>query len=156
MAMQHFSPKSLILYITLIGSVTGFFSAIASYGNNYLEALPRISGSYRLEATNLPACLQSAPLTLTIAQSGKYLSGFLLSSEVTAQQTRSAEKRPTLTGEWEGEKWILSGSVSELNSCPQNTLSIELQGYLNEEQLRGQLSLPEINSSSIDFIANPL
>lgn len=156
MAMQHFSPKSLILYITLIGSVMGFFSAIASYGDNYLEAPPRISGSYRLEAPNLPACLQSTSLILTISQSGKYLSGFLLPSEVTAQQTRSAEKRPTLTGEWEGEKWILSGLVSELHSCSQTTLSIELQGYLNEKQLRGQLNLLEINSKAIEFSANQL
>lgn len=154
--MQHFSPKSLILYITLIGSVTGFFSAIASYGNNYLKAPPKINGSYRLEVTNLPDCLDSVPLTLTINQSGKYLSGFLLPTEVTSQQTRSAEKRPTLTGEWEGEKWILSGSVSELNSCPKNSLSIELQGYLKEKRLRGQLNLPEIDSKAIDFIANPL
>lgn len=154
--MQHFSPKSLILYITLIGSITGFFSAIATYGNNYLKAPPRIIGSYRLEATNLPTCLQSVPLTLTIAQSGKYLSGFLLPTEVTARQTRSAEKRPTLRGQWEQEQWVLSGEVSELNSCPQTTLSIKVQGYLSENKLRGQLSVPEINSSAIDFTANKL
>lgn len=154
--MKSFNLKFLIFYIGSVVLVGLLFSSISTYGNNYLKAPARISGSYRLEAPNLATCLQSSPLILTIGQSGKYLSGFLLSSEVTAQQSRSAEKRPTLTGEWEEDRWILSGLVSELNSCPQNTLSIELRGYLNEKQLRGQLNLPEINSKAIDFSANKL
>ncbi len=155
--MNHLSLKSLAFYGIAIGSVSLLFKVVSAYGEANLKAPPAIAGSYRFDAKSLPECLKSDTLTLTIEQSGVYLSGNLRSGNSNPEPEKTAEEKPSLSGKWENQGLSLSGLVPNLTGCTgktttaQNSL-VKLRGIVEGETLKGKISLTE-NAGATDFTA---
>jgi hypothetical protein len=146
--MSHFNVKSLAFYGIAISSVVVLFSVVSAYGNANLKAPPAVDGRYRLNAQNLPGCLKSEALILTIQQSGEYLGGVL--SPANAIEKKGTQKKSTLTGELQNQQLSLSGPVPELTSCNKSTNStgtsrgstrVKIQGKVEGKTLNGQIAL---------------
>lgn len=143
--MSHFNVKSLAFYGIAIGSVAVLFNAVTAYGETNLTAPPPLSGRYRLQAENLPNCVQKQPNILLLEQSGVYLHAFLLSEQENLSPEALAEEKPTLSGKWQGKKLQLSGTAPLIGSCDAVTIEATLEG----DNLSGQLRF----GSSADAIA---
>ncbi|HCV32463.1 MAG TPA: hypothetical protein DGO89_21270 [Microcoleaceae bacterium UBA9251] len=156
--MSHFNLKSLAFYGIAIGSVTLLFKVVTAYGETNLKAAPAIAGDYRFDAQNLPECLKSDSLVLTIEQSGVYLSGNLKSDNSPVDGKKNAEEKPSLIGKWEIQGLNLSGVVPNLTGCGESTSSgsqksvVKLRGIVEGESLKGKISLVE-NAAATDFTA---
>ena len=156
--MSHFNIKSLAFYGIAIGSVTVLFKVVTAYGETNLKAAPAIAGDYRFDAKNLPECLKSDALVLTIEQSGVYLSGNLKSDNSSVDRKTTAEEKPSLAGKWENQAWSLSGVVPNLIGCGESTGGasqkslVKLRGIVEGESLKGKISLVE-NAAATDFTA---
>ena len=144
--MSHFNFKSLAFYGTAIGSVVLLFKIVTDYGQNLKAPLP-IDGRYRITAKNLPKCLQSDDLVLSIHQSGIYLNGSLLALSKNVEMPNSAstsetivQQKPFLSGRWKNQQLTLSGAVNNLSSC-QNNINLSIQANVNQETLNGQMTL---------------
>ncbi|MEZ2227481.1 MAG: hypothetical protein ACBR12_07320 [Microcoleus sp.] len=156
--MSHFNIKTLTFYGIAIGSVTLLFKVVTAYGETNLKAAPAIAGSYSFDAKNLPECLKSDDLVLTIEQSGVYLSGNLKSNNNSVDRQKTNPEKPTLAGKWENQGLSLSGAVPNLTGCgkstgdgSQNSL-VKLRGVVEGESLKGKISLVE-NAVATDFMA---
>ncbi len=156
--MSLFNLKSLAFYGITIGSVALLFKVVTAYGETNLKAAPAIAGSYRFDAKNLPKCLKSDDLVLTIEQSGVYLSGNLKSNKSSVDRQKTTPEKPTLAGKWENQGLSLSGAVPNLTGCgesrggsSQKTL-VKLRGIVEGESLKGKISLVE-NAVATDFTA---
>jgi hypothetical protein len=156
--MSHFNIKSLAFYGIAIGFVTVLFKVVTAYGETNLKAAPAIAGDYRFDAKNLPECLKSDALVLTIEQSGVYLSGNLKSDNSSVDRKKTAEEKPSLAGKWENQGWSLSGVVPNLTGCGESTGGasqkslVKLRGIVEGESLKGKISLVE-NAAATDFTA---
>jgi len=155
--MNHLSLKSLAFYGIAIGSVSLLFKVVTAYGEANLKAPPAIAGSYRFDAKNLPDCLKSDALVLTIEQSGVYLSGHLRSGNSEADREKTAEEKPSLVGKWENQGLSLSGAVPNLAGCSDSTAigqnsSVKLRGIVDGESLKGKISLTD-RAAATDFTA---
>ena len=148
--MSHFNLKSLIFYGVAIGSVVVLFKVVTAYGESSLKASPPIEGRYRIDAKNLPGCLQAEALVLEIQQSGIYLNGSLLPTNNAADSDKIVKEKPSLIGKFSEQKLSISGAIPHLTSC-QNQ-SISLQGIVDGNTLKGQIALSSI-PNAVDFIA---
>ncbi|MEG3850644.1 hypothetical protein QT971_26170 [Microcoleus sp. herbarium19] len=154
--MNHLSLKSLAFYGIAIGSVSLLFKVVSAYGEANLKAPPPIAGSYRFDAKNLPECLKSDSLVLTIEQSGVYLSGNLR-SKAGREPQKTAEEKPTLLGKWENQGLSLSGAVPNLAGCSEPAAtdrksSVKLRGIVEKDRLKGKISLTD-GAAATDFTA---
>ncbi len=155
--MNHLSLKTLSFYAIAIGSVTVLFKVVTVYGEASLKAAPAINGDYRFDTTNLPECMKSDALILTIEQSGVYLSGNLKSDNQPVDGKNPTLEKPPLAGKWENQGLSLSGVVPNLRSCGESTGGsqkslVKLRGIVEGESLKGKISLVE-NAVATDFIA---
>lgn len=155
--MNHLSLKTLSFYAIAIGSVTVLFKVVTAYGEENLKAAPAIAGDYRFNATNLPECLKSDTLVLTIEQSGVYLSGNLKSDNSAVDRQNTTPEKPNLAGKWENQGLSLSGVVPNLKGCGESTGGsqkslVKLRGILEGEGLKGKISLVE-KAVATDFTA---
>jgi hypothetical protein len=148
--MSHFNLKSLIFYGVAIGSVVVLFKVVTAYGESSLKASPPIDGPYRIDAKNLPGCLQAEALVLEIQQSGIYLNGSLLPSNKAVHSQTTVKTKPSLTGKFSEQKLSMSGAVPQLKSCHNQSLS--LQGIVDGNTLKGQINLSSI-PNAVNFTA---
>jgi hypothetical protein len=166
--MNHFSPKSLAFYGTMIGSVLVLFNIVSAYGEANLKAPPKVSGNYQLTSSDLPDCLRSENLTLAIEQSGRYIAGELSLRPQTIATPENAspgvesspEKKGTkenivLSGLMLSQPFTLSGKTTLLGPCPAATSleEIHLQLQFQDKNLIGQLHWSNI---AINFTAQKL
>jgi hypothetical protein len=154
--MNHLSLKSLAFYGIAIGSVSLLFKVVSAYGETNLKAPPAIAGTYRFDPKNLPECLKSDSLVLTIEQSGVYLSGNLR-SKASQERQKTAEEKPALIGKWENQGLSLSGTVPNLAGCSESTAtsqnsSVKLRGIVEKDSLKGKISLTD-GAAATDFTA---
>jgi hypothetical protein len=147
--MNHFNPKTLAFYGVAIGAVVLLFNRVSAYGEANLKAPARIEGFYQVRAENLPSCLKTTSPGLKIDQSGVYLKGSLSEEHDSAKAATSSEEKPSLTGQWQGGKFSLSGLVPH-TACPSDT-KIEITGSMSQSALSGQLSFN--SGSPIQFTA---
>lgn len=119
--MSHFNLKSLAFYGVAIGSVLVLFKGVTAYGESNLKAPNKIGGVYRLEAQNLPECLQSQDLVVNIEQSGIYLFGdFSDKSETETEEKGKGDRlHVPLEGRFNESGLSISGKLNKLNSCQQ-------------------------------------
>jgi len=156
--MNQLNVKLLTFYGISIAFVAILFKVVTAYGETNLKAAPAIAGSYRFDAQNLPECLKSDSLVLTIEQSGVYLSGNLKSDNSSVDGKKTAEEKPSLIGKWEIQGLNLSGVVPNLTGCGESTSSgsqksvVKLRGIVEGESLKGKISLVE-NAAATDFTA---
>ena len=155
--MNHLSLKSLAFYGIAIGSVSLLFKVVTAYGETNLKAAPAIAGSYRFDAKSLPECLKSDTLTLTIEQSGVYLSGNLRSGTSEGDRANTAEEKPSLVGKWENQGLSLSGAVPNLTGCSESTAIdqnsyVKLRGIVEKDSLKGKISLTD-RAAATNFTA---
>ncbi|MEG4573618.1 hypothetical protein QUA56_13130 [Microcoleus sp. N3A4] len=155
--MPHFNVKMLTFYGISLALVAVLFKVVTAYGETNLKAPPAIAGSYRFDAKELPECLKSDTLVLTIDQSGVYLSGNLRSGSSQSDREKTAEEKASLVGKWETEGLNLSGAVPNLTGCSDSTAtgqnsSVKLRGIVDKESLKGKISLTD-GAAASDFTA---
>jgi hypothetical protein len=117
--MQALSWKLLLFYITTIGLVVALFNWVSNYGETQLKAQPKITGRYRIQAQDLPNCLQLS--LLEIQQSGQFLNSLIL-PESSLQADGLAEapiirQRAMLQGSWQGETASITGTDRQVGNC---------------------------------------
>ena len=155
--MIHLNVKLLSFYGISLAIVAVLFKVVTAYGETNLNAPPALAGSYRFEAKNLPECLKSDALVLTIEQSGVYLNGNLRSGGSEGDREKIAEEKPSLVGKWENQGLSLSGAVPNLAGCSDSTAigqnsSVKLRGILEGDTLKGKISLRD-GAAATDFAA---
>lgn len=178
--MSHFNLKTLSFYGAMIGSVLVLFNIVSNYGENTLKAPVKIAGNYLLESSNLPDCLKSKKLNLTIEQSGIYLAGELSlnlpdaensnSSEIqkvspssSVLKTKNLDQTIKLNGSMtpkntikETQVFVLTGQTSQLGDCAASennlpkTMQLNSQFQKRNKTLIGQLQWSSLN---VNFIA---
>lgn len=166
--MNHFSPKSIAFYGTMIGSVLVLFNIVSAYGEANLKAPPKVSGNYQLISSDLPDCLRSENLTLAIEQSGRYIAGELSLSpqtiatpEKASSVVESSPEKPgtkeniVLSGLMLSQPFTLSGKTTLLGPCSiaDSPKEIHLQLQFQDKNLSGQLHWSEL---AINFTAQKL
>lgn len=161
--MSHFNLKSLTFYGVMIGSVLILFKGVTAYGENYLKAPQAIGGTYQLTSSNLPDCLKSEGLMLTIEQSGRYVAATLILEPITSEKTTVSEtgnltksdaiapKPQTikLNGIMQSQPFILRGKTAQLGNClaanPGVAEEIQLQTRFQENNLLETLQWSSLN-----------
>lgn len=164
--MNHFNFKSLGFYGGAITAVVVLFEIVTNYGESRLKAPPSIEGRYPLSfARNLPDCLKSDALVLTIQQSGTYLSASLLPTKTNGKRATAAEEKPSLTGQLSNQQLSISGA-SNSNICPNlvpqaetsgrskddHSSQVNIQGRVEGKNLEGKMTLSGI-PEAIGFTA---
>jgi len=157
--MSHFNFKSLAFYGGAIVLVVVLFEIVTNYGETGLKAPVAIDGSYPLSYTqDLPTCLKSNPLVLTIQQSGRYLNASLLPTNTNGKQATAAQKKLSLTGQLTNQEVNIEGTANAKicnNTVPSNQVNIqgkvEFQGR-EGKNLKGKMMLNSI-PGGIEFIA---
>jgi hypothetical protein len=151
--MNHFSTRSIALYILAIGSAVGFFQIVTAYGEANIKAPIAVTGDYLISAPSLAGCLQQKQLLLRLQQSGIYLNASL------ASDRSDLTSRPTLSGRLSASKLDLSGNVP-LTICSLPS-QLRLTGSIanrtgTNPQVQGQLWLtsPDRPPTPVDFSAN--
>ncbi len=161
--MSHFNLKSLTFYSVMIGSVLILFKGVTAYGESSLKAPKAIGGTYQLTSSDLPDCLQSQRLTLTIEQSGLYIAAMLtlepiksivpsgLETGNLAKSDAIAPKPQTikLNGIMQSQPFTLSGKTAQLGNClaanPRVAEEIQLQTSFQENNLLEKLQWSALN-----------
>jgi hypothetical protein len=149
--MSHFSPKSLMFYGTMIGSVLIFFNVVTNYGEKNLKAPSLLGGSYPINSENLPQCFAKNPVKLTIDQSGLYLFGKLTGYSQIGDKKK--EIVIPLDGMIHQDHFSLTGKLNSLEYCPEfadQKLSIEAQK--KDKTILGSLSWNN-EQSKLNFVA---
>jgi len=147
--MSHFNLKSLAFYGAAIASVVTLFSVVTSYGNANLKAPPAVDGHYRLNAKNLPGCLQTEELELIIQQSGEYLNAALLPER--SLDKKAIPRKLLLAGKLQNQQLSLSGPIPQLISCGKKS-SVKITGQMQEKNLAGTITLNSLPKPT-QFIA---
>lgn len=164
--MNHFNFKSLGFYGGAITAVVVLFEIVTNYGESRLKAPPSIEGRYPLSfAQNLPDCLKSNALVLTIQQSGTYLSASLLPTKTNGKRATAAEEKPSLTGQLSNQQLNISGASrskichklvaqAEASGSPQDSgpSLVNIQGRVEGKNLEGKMTLSVI-PEAIEFTA---
>lgn len=161
--MNHFNFKSLSFYGVAICSVLILFKIVTNYGENKLKAPLPLKQSYRLIfGEKLPDCNQPDIAILNINQSGVYLNGSLLPTNINAQQTSTTEQYPTFSGRYKNKNISLSSQVLNSVIC-NNTNSengkdyktVNIQMYIEkQDNLIGKMTVDGMNKA-IKFSAIP-
>lgn len=138
---SRFNPKLLGFYVIATGAVLTLFSVATTYGEAHLLASSRVDGRYPLSTKALPGCLAGKRLTLTLQQSGVYLSGSLLPDDADDLTLRIAQDHPFLTGTWHNHHLDLSGTLPYLDTCQGK---VHIQGDVKADQLSGTISLDAV------------
>jgi hypothetical protein len=138
--MNHFNLKSLAFYSCAIGSVVTLFSLVSAHGEANLKAPQKIDGQFSIAAT-LPGCLANQAWTLLVQQSGIYLTGSLLSSDLPATAIEASKNRPALTGTWNNQQLQLSGALNQRSECQDQ---IQIEGTIDRETLNGTIRLSSV------------
>jgi hypothetical protein len=117
--MPVLSWKLLLFYVTTIGLVVALFNWVSNYGETRLQAQPKITGRYRIQAQDLPNCLQRS--LLEIQQSGQFLNALIL-PESALQASGLADapiirQRAMLQGSWEGKTASIMGNDRQVGNC---------------------------------------
>jgi hypothetical protein len=141
-AMSHFNLKSLIFYGVAIGSVALLFKNVSAFGESNLKAPASINGRYAIVAKNFPGCLKTDLLFLDIQQSGIYLNGALLTANKTAKSKLNAVKKPSIAGKLNKQNLFMSGAIPQLNSCQNQSLTI--QGQIEKTTLKGEIIISSV------------
>lgn len=145
---SHFNFKSLAFYGGAIAFVLILFNVVSTYGIANLKAPPNINGRYQISAQNLPGCLKSETLVLSIQQSGIYLGGSLLPGNSDKEAT-SVSARPSLAGKFEHQQVSLVGKAPQLANCDR---PVKIEGKFEGKTLTGQISLAAI-PGAVEFTA---
>ncbi|BAU14148.1 hypothetical protein LEP3755_46930 [Leptolyngbya sp. NIES-3755] len=148
-----FSAKWLTFYGGTIAFVIALFSLVTNYGEANLKAQPKISGRYKLSATDLPGCLRGKDLILSIDQSGVYLNGSILETPHSTQEQTASKKKPSLTGKFRQPNLELSGTLPQIQGCENSQISI--QSTIDKTILRGNLSLKDSASRFVAKLEEP-
>lgn len=143
-----FSAKWLTFYGSSIAVVIALFSLVTNYGEANLKAQPKISGRYKISATDLPGCLKGKDLILSIDQSGVYLNGSILETSHSTQEQTASRKKPSLTGKFGQPNLELSGTLRQIQGCENSQISI--QSTIEQSTLNGKLS---IDNTAANFVA---
>ncbi|WP_315788634.1 hypothetical protein [Fischerella sp. JS2] len=161
--MKHFNFKSLSFYGVMICSVLLLFKIVTNYGENKLNAPLPLKKSYRLIfGEKLPDCNQPDKIILNINQSGVYLNGFLVPTNINSQQTSIEEQHPTLSGKYKNKNITLSGQVPNSVLCSNGnsenqkgykTVNLQMQAE-KQDNLSGQMTVIGMNKL-IKFSAIP-
>jgi len=150
-----FKSKILAFYVVSISFVLILFKVVTDFGANYLKAPPEIGGNYLLlNNQNLPPCLNSENLLLSIQQSGVYLNGYLGAKNQQGNSTLPPEERPSLVGKWQeknqSQLLMLSGTLNQTAKCQKQTVTIF--SVVNGKTLQGEISLTSF-PEKVKFIA---
>lgn len=151
--MSHLNVKSLAFYGAAIALVVLLFKGVTTYGTT-MKAPPPIDGRYRITTQNLPGCLNSKNLLLTIHQSGVYLNGSLVSVKTEEELAKAMEEKPSITGKWNNQNLTqplnLTGSLDRIKECQNRSVSI--RGVVKGKTLNGKIKLETI-PQTVSFTA---
>lgn len=109
MVIPKIQGKFMVFYLVTILAVLIIFKLVNIYGNSKIKAPLRITGSYTLEAVNLPDCLNNNQLTLNIEQSGIYLFGNLSLSNM--------KYSLPINGEFRDNKINITSHLKNIPAC---------------------------------------
>jgi hypothetical protein len=115
---NHLNVKTLSFYGIMIGSVVMLFKIVSAYGESNLKAPQNFSGTYNITSENLPECLKSKNLNLTIEQSGIYVFGNVSPSTDEKNLNKNEHIKINLEGRMQGDKISLLGESKNFNVCP--------------------------------------
>ena len=136
--MSHFSLKSLAFYGVAIGSVVLLFTVTTRYGEANAKAPQDVAGRYPISNQNLPGCLKAKPLVLKVKQSGVYLSAALVEANASEKLVQAIEQRPPLSGEWNNQQFMLTGSLPHMEGCQE---TVAIAGTIQNGTMNGVLNL---------------
>ncbi|AGY59484.1 hypothetical protein [Gloeobacter kilaueensis] len=132
------NPKTVALYIGMIGFIVAAFSAIASYGSTHLRAPEAIGGQYVVRG--LPGDCFSEPPLLVVGQSGSYLGADIVPADAKKNLlTRALKGNGLLHGQVESAKVHLAGRIS-LGTCKEKQ-PVTLEASVAGGRLQGQVAL---------------
>lgn len=138
---------------------------LGCYGEANLKAYPNLNGQYQLDipsvATRLPSCLQKAgaaaqatlPLLLTLQQSGTYLNAGVTPLDVDSEPSleqimvQAGKQRPTLTGKWHQQAFILHGKIPNWDGCSTDSrgnVAMVLSGQWDQGRLAGKIQISTV------------
>lgn len=134
------SPKTVVLYIGMIGFIVISFSFISVYGTENLRAPTDIAGQYALTTAVAPDCFGDKPPILVIGQSGSYLNADLAAADLKKDKlTRALKGNGALNGQIAAGKIQLAGKP-KLGTCKEpQPLTLTLT--VLDGQVQGQLRL---------------
>jgi hypothetical protein len=132
----HLDRNHLSFYGIAITSVLVLFKIVSSYGENYLKAPPPISGTYQIQSSNLPACLNTQALPLKIDQSGMFLFAHLANI--------------TLDGRMQDNQINLTGNTSSFANCSfaQET-ALNINASVKDDVLSGEIIWDETTPKTL-------
>lgn len=110
------NPKTVVLYLGMIGFIVIAFSAISSYGSTHLQAPKSLGGQYTLDGLTATGCFSEPPL-LILGQSGSYLGADIVPADASKKLlTRALKGNGLLHGRIENGQMQLAGKTA-LGSC---------------------------------------
>ncbi|RAM50750.1 MAG: hypothetical protein C6Y22_15680 [Hapalosiphonaceae cyanobacterium JJU2] len=152
--MNHLNFKSISFYGVAIFSVLLLFKTVTNYGENNLKAPPYLKESYSLKfGEKLSDCNQPDTVILDIHQSGVYLNGVLLPTNLNYQQMSTLKEHSTLNGRYKNQNISLSGHIPNYILCKntdvvdkkaQRLVNLQMQ-IEKQDNLTGQMSISGIN-----------
>lgn len=133
------NPKTVALYIGMIGFAVITFGMISSYGATNLHAPKAIGGTYTLETAFAPDCFSEPPL-LVIGQSGSYLNADIIPADAKKNVlTRALKGNGFFHGQIIDGKIHLAGNT-KLGSCKEKQ-PMSLLAMSDDGKMQGTLSL---------------
>ncbi|WP_164928613.1 hypothetical protein [Gloeobacter violaceus] len=133
------NPKTVVLYLGMIGFIVLSFAAISSYGTTNLRAPQAIDGRYILAGPLVDRCFAEPPL-LVVGQSGSYLGADIVPADAKKNLlTRALKGNGLLHGQIDGGRMRLEGKAA-LGTCkaPQ---TLALEGAVTDGLLQGEIRL---------------
>jgi hypothetical protein len=152
--MNRLNSSYIKFYVITIALVAVLFSAVTSYGEKNLQAPPRLSGSYKIEAGNLPNCLKDKSLLLVIQQSGIYISGDLQSDSDRSESKSVSQDNFPLAGRWQDGKFSIAGAVTQVEGCDR-AKQLAISGTPTNKELEGQISFAGNTSNFTALLQEP-
>lgn len=138
MVIPKIQGKFIIFYLVTIIGVLIIFKLVNIYGNSKIKAPSKITGTYKIEAVNLPECLSNNQLTLHIEQSGIYLFGHLSLSNM-------ADSLP-ISGKFRDNQINITSHLKNLSACTSISPNILLiEGQLLENSTTANIKSSENN-----------
>jgi hypothetical protein len=107
--MKSSHIKHLAFYAGAISFVLGLFTIVSTYGEVHLKTAQGIEGNYLLALPLSASCGGGTSVTLTLQQSGVYVTAALVNPDLPRNQT--AFKPMTLSGQWRDRQLSLAGMV---------------------------------------------
>ena len=133
------NPKTVVLYLGMVGFIVLSFSLITSYGARTLRAPDAVGGQYVIESALIAGCFAQPPL-LVVGQSGSYLNADIVASDAKKNVlTRALKGNGALNGQVLSGQLAVAGSV-KLGTCPDKKV-LAVDAVVSQEGLRGQLKV---------------